>query len=213
MKYLSLIFIPAIFIVLFSCKKDQLEIPEPSPITYPNYGQLKVGNYWVYERFEIDTNGNETPLGIIDTCYIEKDTLIDGKTYFKYVRAPYLGLSTVSFIRDSMHYLVEHTGRIIFSSKIIGKVFREFSDPSEIFDIHDWMTDENKIISTPYGSFKTLTFQMIYYYEDSAQEFGHPIYKNYRYAENIGIVSETLLWIHIDPNYIERRLVDYHIEQ
>lgn len=210
MKNLSILFF-ALVLVTFSCKKEQPNIPD-TVTTYPNYTQLKVGNYWVYERFEVDTIGNETPLGIIDTCRIEKDTIINGKTYYKYVRAPYFSLPTTTFVRDSLHYLVDNTGRIIFSSQVFDEIFRVYLDTLGGYELHEWMTDKNKNVLTPNDNFTTNTFQMIYYYAQALQEFGNPRQLNFRYAENIGIVSETIPWIFTNPNYLERRLVDYHIE-
>ena len=219
--YINLLFMKNIIVVLvfflillvtFSCKKEQPPVPEPSPITYPNYSQLKIGNYWVYERIEIDTNGNETSLGVIDTCYIEKDTLIDNVKYFKYVRPPYLNMETTTFIRDSLHYLVTSKGRIIFSSLIFGEVFREFEHPQGYYELHEWMTDKDSTINVPYGSFNTINFQQIFYMNEPFQDQGNPRYLNYRYSKDIGIISETLPWLFSNPNYIERRLVDYHLE-
>lgn len=192
-----------------SCKKEQPKIPEPSPITYPDYGQLKVGNYWIYERFEIDTNGNETQLGVIDTCFIEKDTLINDLKYFKYVR-PYLNNESTSFVRDSLHYLVTNTGRIIFSSVVFDEVFSVFTPPQGFHERHEWMTDKDSVISVPLGDYTTVNFQQIFYIDESL-EVQSPRYMNYRYAENIGIVSETLPWFYANPKYTEIRLVDYHI--
>ena len=74
------------------------------------------------------------------------------------------------------------------------------------------MMDKNKNVNTPYGNFTTSTFQMIFYMEEVYHEYGNPRYMNYRYAENVGIVSETLPWFYTNPNYTERRLVDYHLE-
>ena len=71
-----------------SCKKDTEPEPTSLPITttYPNFSRLKVGNYWIYQQFDIDQNGNATPKNIFDSCYVEKDTLINGKTYMKIIK-------------------------------------------------------------------------------------------------------------------------------
>ncbi len=208
MKYLSILILLTL-ITAYSCKKIEPIIAPP--ITYPNYSQLKVGNYWVYERYEIDTNGVETPLGIYDTCRVEKDTIINGETYFKYVRPSYLSTPTTTFLRDSLHYLVSNGGRIIFSSSVFNEVFRVFNLQGE-FELHEWMTAKDSVVNTPYGNFTTSTFQLIYYMSEMYQEFGNPRYMNYRYAENIGIVIETLPMYFTQYGYRERRLVDYHLE-
>lgn len=207
MKYLIVLILLSL-ITVYSCKKIEPTIAPP--ISYPNYSQLKVGNYWVYERYEIDTNGVETPLGIYDTCRVEKDTIINGETYFKYVRPPYLNSQTISFLRDSLHYIVMNTGNIIFSSQRFNEVFRTFNVME--YDVEMWMTDKDLMVNTPYGSFKTHNYQITFYMKEGFQQYGNPRYMNTRYAEHIGIVIETLPIYLINPNYIERRLVDYHLE-
>jgi hypothetical protein len=208
--YKSLVLL-VIISITFSCKKEESTICPPTSTNNPNYAQLEVGNYWVYERYEIDTNGNETSLGIIDTCFIEKDTLINEIKYFKYVR-PYLNNESTSFVRDSLHYVVTNTGRIIFSSIIFNEVFRVFTPPQGFHEMHEWMTDKDSVISVPLGNFTTVNFQQIFYIDESLQ-VQSPRYMNYRYAENIGIVSETLPWFYTNPEYTEIRLVDYHLEE
>ena len=68
---------------LSSCKKD--EATENTPITYANFSQLKTGNYWIYERFTVDSAGAAVATGILDSCYIETDTLINNHTYYKLI--------------------------------------------------------------------------------------------------------------------------------
>lgn len=81
--FLSLLLMTCVFA---ACKKDKPIEPIPTPpVTYPDYSQLKIGNYWVYQHFNIDTNGNAFPLNTFDTCYVEKDTMINGLIYYKNV--------------------------------------------------------------------------------------------------------------------------------
>ncbi len=197
-----------VLILSTACKK---KAKEETQITYKNYGQLKVGNYWVYERYEIDTNGTATPMGIIDTCRIEKDTIINGKQYFKYVRPPFVGFDRNTYLRDSLHYIVDHKGRKVFSSENFNQVFQTFSYVD--YDLQEWMTDIDSNFTTPLGTFKTINFQLIFTLVPQLQFNGNPRFMNTRYAENIGIISETLPLFYANPNYKERRLIDYHLEQ
>src|SRR5688500_17959960 len=87
-------FLLLLSLTVSSCKKEK-EISPPPAKTYPDYSALKPGNYWIYERFDVDSNGNATPTGIYDSCYVEKDTQINGRTYMKYVEPhPYLNGET-----------------------------------------------------------------------------------------------------------------------
>jgi len=45
-------------------------------VTQADYYQLKVGNYWIYQSYQIDSNGVATPENLWDSAHIEKDTII-----------------------------------------------------------------------------------------------------------------------------------------
>src|SRR5688572_7718749 len=99
---------------LFSaCKKDNLHSLQNPPDSYP---ELKVGNYWVYEVYEVDTANVATSLGILDSSYVEKDTVINGHTYFKKIESNYpFSASHAVYLRDSIGYIVNHKGTIVFT--------------------------------------------------------------------------------------------------
>jgi hypothetical protein len=73
----KLVFVSIAFLSVFaiSCTKDDAD---PVPVVKSDYYQLKVGNYWVYQGMNIDTNGVATPTAMVDSAFIEKDTLIRG---------------------------------------------------------------------------------------------------------------------------------------
>lgn len=58
-------------LVILSSKKDNPAQPE-----LLNYTPLSIGNYWVYETFKVDTNGNEELLNNYDSLVINRDTII-----------------------------------------------------------------------------------------------------------------------------------------
>jgi len=208
-----------LLIISYSCKKDKKEEPAPTPITYPNYSQLKVGNYWIYQLFNVDSLGNSTPTNDYDSCFIEKDTIINGYTYFKMLK-PENGNGPnyyTSFIRDSLHYLVNSKGQKLFSSidslSILDTYY--FSYYYNVLDtvckVVSKMTNRNNAVNTPAGTFITLNYNETYYMYPHYTSGGNPRYKNTRYAENIGIVIETLPFYTGYPIYVERRLVRYHL--
>ena len=71
--------ISCVSLLICSCEKpdDDNDPITPAPLVYDNYSQLKVGNYWIYQRFEVDSLGIGTPTSVYDSCYVEKDTLIN----------------------------------------------------------------------------------------------------------------------------------------
>lgn len=207
-KLLMLAFAAALFF-FFSCKKDD----DNNTITYPDYANLKVGNYWVYQRFEIDTLGVETALDIYDSCYVEKDTLINGITYFKMIRPKRFPVGyPENYWRDSLGYIVDSTGRIRFAAEDFTTIFEtecQMSWADTVYTAIHWMVDKDKVVTTPAGDFVTRTFQRKIEFDESCTQFYSPRFYNFRFTKDIGIVTETLDFFATDPNYVERRLVRY----
>jgi len=77
MKYLPTIIFVFLLLLTLSCSNEEVS-PNKTIVTYMN---LEIGNYWVYEWVEIDDLGAASPLNQRDSVFIEKDTIIDGKTY------------------------------------------------------------------------------------------------------------------------------------
>lgn len=232
MKPILLIASCVVISLLPSCKKDkQSSSPACTSsnqpiVTYPNYSNLKVGNYWIYQRYEINTNGfgGETMLNITDSCYIEKDTLINGYTYYKYmsskVGAPGFSGSnqnpiTAEFYRDSLSYLVNQNGRIEFSSQDFTTIFKtEYviaSGTDTVCKIVVKMGDQNLSVVTPSGNYLTSSMKEIYNMYPNWSSNGAIRYRDTRYAENIGKVTEGFYLFAGTPMWWERRLIRYHL--
>jgi hypothetical protein len=176
----------------------------------------------VYRRYDIDgSTGQATPTNILDSCYISKDTLIHGKTYYKLVRPSVAGfLYERLYLRDSLHYLVDHRGRRFFSSEDASTVLRQQYVVENISSIgldticliKTQMEGPTVPVTTPAGSYTAKVFRQTY-----------QIYPRWRgtnpaireiktlYAENVGIVSETLPFFIGSPNYSQRRLLRYRV--
>jgi hypothetical protein len=217
-KMFILVFL-ATLTMIYSCKKDKVQTPPASPVeptgaSYPNFSQLKPGNYWIYQEFNIDSVGNATPLSIYDSCYIEKDTMINGKTYFKMVRPNPLIVQPVSYLRDSLHYLVDQSGRKLFSSQDFQSLLETnyaTSPTDTIWKYTAMMMDKNLKVVTPAGTFITSDCNRTFDIYPNYVVTTNKIIKHTRYAENIGIVIETLPSFLSKPKNIERRLLRYHV--
>ncbi|MFN8309829.1 MAG: hypothetical protein U0T73_07695 [Chitinophagales bacterium] len=183
----------------------------PKDRSFPNYGNLAVGNYWIYEEYIGDTVGAEQPTGIRDSCFIEKDTLINGFTYYK-MRRPSVFTPPFStqFLRDSQDCIVNEKGNILFSSTNFTDVFRAYvlwGNSDTLALVSERMTDKNAIVTVPFGSFVTQNFQLVYHIYPPYQNAGEYRYRNTRYAENVGIVSETQPFYLGTPTHAEFRLL------
>lgn len=203
--------------IIYSCQKDN-DPATPTPVTtYPGYSCLKSGNYWIYEQYDIDSLGNAISNNKYDSCYIEKDTIINNKTYLKMIRPkPYQpGQQDISFLKDSLHYIVNASGKILFSSQDFSSGFESVHIMAGAGDTICLMTrkmaDKDLSVTTPAGTFTTSDARETYSMYPNWSTAGNIRIIHKRYAENIGIVTETLPFFVASPKYIERRLVRYHL--
>lgn len=212
-------FYALIFTSIYSCKKDKEIEPIPvtivAPTVYSNFSQLKVGNYWIYQRFNVDSIGNATPTSVYDSCYVEKDTIINSITYYKLVKPSISSALSYSFLRDSLNYTVNHIGTILFSSQDFSTIFESNYLMAGVGDTlcHKVkkMTDQNMIVTTPAGTFITSNAKETYFMYPAWSFNGVKRERENRYSENIGIIIETLTFFVSNPNYTERRLLRYNL--
>lgn len=192
----KLLMIALSILTLAACKKDEPVIVEP--VEYPVYGNLKVGNYWIYQRFVVDTNGVETPLDKFDTCFVEKDTVVDGLTFYKIIR-PSLIPRRINkyFWRESEGKIYDIDGIVRFSADDFTTIFdtyystRQWNNQIDtLYVVTSKMVDKNKKITTPGGNFFTCTYQTKYEMSDLFEY--RTRYSNTRFCRDIGIVSETM---------------------
>lgn len=197
---------------LLACKKEKNE-----PVIYPDYGNLKAGNYWIYQRFQLK-DGVYTAQNKIDSNYVEKDTLIGGLNYAKLRTITFQSNSTTyqnTFLRDSLHYLVNEKGNILFSSENFtdtiasGYQVIETPDPDTIFYYFTKMADDQVVADVPAGSFATKNFKTTYLLFPKYVQNGNVREVSQRYAEDVGLVEETLGAYISAPTYTVRRLVRY----
>lgn len=222
---LALLFTACIALIC-SCKKSKNNDPD-TPIdpvitpVYPNYMAMKPGNYWIYQQYLLDSaNGNASAENVFDSCYVEKDTVINGKTYHKYLAAVFGGGGThsVQYLRDSSSYVVTERGRILFSSDDFTHIFfsKGYFNPAagaiDTIPFTERMDHKDMQVTVPAGTFKTSTFRQEYYMPEPKYHYGPIRSYDYSYAENIGLVKATTAWYFSMPMIYERRLVRYHVQ-
>lgn len=94
---------------------------EPTVNVISNYAPMSIGNYWIYDRFNTDIDGNLVFTGQ-DSVVIVGDTVINGYTFHQQssfiVGANSTGTSLAGFgaYRDSSGYLINSEGSILFSA-------------------------------------------------------------------------------------------------
>jgi hypothetical protein len=199
-----------------ACKKETKESRGDEPDI--RYMPLMTGNYWVYQRFRIDTNGNETPTAIFDSCYIEKDTIIGGRIYYQYITPDDFNPSqqNKTYLRDSLHYLITNNRNILFSSQDHTTIFDHhynIQGTDTLYELTFKMVDSVVTAHTPAGIFQALNSRKIYYLYPTFFPPGIHKIENTLYAPEIGIVSQTLHGTFSNPATTERRLIRYYLNQ
>lgn len=211
MKLNTVLFTFAVCCIL-ACKKEKDE-----PVVYPDFGNLKAGNYWIYQRFTLK-DGVYTAQNKIDSNYVEKDTLIGGRTYAKLRTITFQSNSTTyqnTFLRDSLHYLVNERGNIFFSSENFADTIASGYEviqnpgPDTIAFVITKMADDQVVAEVPAGSFPTKNFKTTYFIFPKYVQNGNTREVNRRYAEGVGLVEETLGAYIASPTYNVRRLIRY----
>jgi len=209
---------------IFSCKKDKKTAPgtpdpaDPAVVTYDDYMRLKPGNYWIYQQYGLDSASDPgQPEGVYDSCYVEKDTVINSKSYHKYHDGDMPGEpGRIYFLRDSLSYVVDKEGVIRFSSWDFRTVFRTLTrlpdagSPDTLI-ITEQMGFANVVVTVGAGTFTTSAFRRMYHFPAS-YPYGAMRSYDYRYAKNVGLVSATVGFYYGSPGSFEKRLVRYHVE-
>jgi len=191
-----------------SCKKQEaLNIDEPTDAQL--YFPLSSGNYWIYQTYTQNDTGYTTN-GNLDSIFIEKDTVINGMSYFKFNRIP--SQYQPVYRRDSSGYIVDETGRIFFSVNNFTDTLYSISDStSNIYLMSYKMESKDTIIDVDAGSFKCYDYRGFYYsippYSDL---FGSPRLTHDFYAPSIGLLKKVYFFSS-SPYITEKRLIRFHI--
>jgi hypothetical protein len=211
MKNTSLLLVTIVAAVsLIGCCKENQKVKG-----YPDFGMLKVGNYWIYQYFDIDSNGNASATNRYDSCFVEKDTNIAGNTYFK-VHKPRFEGDPIGFDyeRDSLHYIVSTTEGIVFSSEDFTSTLETTcatNNLDTVSIVNGKMMNKGQVTNTPAGNFATSDFERTFTMYPPYNSAGTIRKAHCKRSEGVGVVLETLSFFADNPNYTERILVRYKV--
>lgn len=216
----------AVCIATIACKKEKTftltpPTPPPPPNTtyYDDYMALKPGNYWIYEYYELDSaNGTAHAMGTYDSAYVEKDTVINRRTYHVYnYRNIFSNEKRTRYLRDSLSYTVEISGRIVFSSEDFTTVFRTYIfGPNGVTDYSINVTEQmgfrNETTVVDAGTFTTSAFLETYIFPASYPYGPMRQYAHY-YTKGVGLIKETTGFYEQSPKVYEKRLLRYSVRK
>lgn len=209
MKKLLFVF-SVLAVLLTACKKDKTDYVTDAYSYYP----MKTGNYWVYQWFEVDSNGNETlSAWQNDSVVVLGDTTINGNTFYKVELNVYGSAARyITYMRDSAMWMVDQTGSVVFSVEAQAGYFN--NDYS--------IAGYDQVSRMDYGGHQKLTpagvFQTIFKITDFTKQSGlfcngtnkRSIYTGF--ARGIGPAFYNTFYLS-DPlcRYFEARLLRYHL--
>lgn len=156
MKNLVFVIIAVLSVLAISCKKNH---EEQIPVAKADYFQLKVGNYWIYQGYNIDTNGVATPSVEYDSAHIEKDTVIRGFTYYKLLENIFVMFPEqfASYLRDSSGYLVNSYGQILASDFNFTDTLEVIAADPQLYKGYLQMTGKDSLVTIAAGTFQSIT--------------------------------------------------------
>jgi hypothetical protein len=218
-------------LLFFSCKKKKAEPEEEAPAsaatTYPQFMPFKTGNYWIYERFRVEKNGSSSSLNNFDSVYVEKDTVIQGSSWWKIRRFDYIySQHQVLFLKDSLHYIVQQNAspgpRVKFSSEDFQTIWYDNYQIVEdqanqvndtICHIRTKMDEKDLSVTTKAGAFFTSDMKIEYlmFPKYTPPGISSSRYMHNRFAKSVGLVIESEPFFVTADYQTERRLIRYHL--
>jgi len=209
MKRLFILVMAALLILTFSCKKTS---NGTFSVTKPDYYMLKVGNYWIYQNYTLDSNGVAIAGNLFDSAHIEKDTIIRGNTYYKLWEEPYLisGTQFAAYLRDSSGYLVSSSGFRLCSDDDFTDTLYVDTNNLWLFTGYVKMTGKDSVVTVPAGNFQSITCRMRVVPTQPSDL--HPVRYIYDvYGKYIGRIKSHNFYYNAGQQF-ETRLVRYKVQ-
>ncbi|NQZ76448.1 MAG: hypothetical protein HRT61_10110 [Ekhidna sp.] len=190
-------------ILLFASCTDEEVAPTQNVIEFTD---LKIGNYWVYDWFEIDPDGTESSLNKRDSLYIEKDTTILNRTYL--IRSgTFLGTKTRELLYDSANAIFIYPSRqVLFTLDESVKTTVNHGPQNNPIAYSTYSLDLNETtIVVPAGEFECLNYGGLTKSLEADYPYGTRINSNL-YSNGTGLILMKTQF-YSSPNDLEMRLV------
>ncbi len=149
---------------LAACQPDEDEVVAPLPPPAPQnlevaaFSNLAVGNYWVYQRYRVDSADNVVDVLTVDSIFISGDSVVNGETYFVVRRNGFAAFQT-SLWRDSAGFVITDNHEVIFCADPLDQlIYTDVQGPVGVqLEYTVYSTPET--ITTEAGTFSTYKMQ------------------------------------------------------
>jgi len=197
-----------IALLILSCNKKEptlCNVNNNEKVT--DYYPLTVSSYWIYNEYIIDSNQVEF-IDAVDSSYISKDTLINGKKYYIKNDKFSAGDFYRGCVTDSSNYIIGLGGL----KKLSYNNFTDtlWAETTSYSISYSKMTNNGIIVIVPAGTFTTLKQDIFRYILNPNYIGENPYTDNIYYAKGVGLVKDHF-YVN-NKQWSERRLVKYHIQ-
>ncbi len=203
-------------LITISCNKDDDQILDDQAAE-PNFYALKVGNSWKYKFLRLNgATGELVDSQATEEVEITGEEVIEGETVYTMTinTSDPLGAcgicnsetTTTKKVKDSLGFLVEVGGPIIFSSE---------NDQDYVIAQEEWGTvyrvllPNEVLVTVPAGQFVSKDNQRYVILQDGQRAEGQD---NLFYAEGIGEVRQTISGVNTLRIFYEKQLVSYSVD-
>jgi hypothetical protein len=171
---------------------------------------LAVGNYWIYRTTATYYNGHKQIFNTVDSVWIEKDTVVDGKRVFVQKSTYYPNLKI--YLRDSAGCIISNL--LQYQSIVFSTNLRDTLEHRPPFYV--MMLDADQQTRVWAGTFRTVNCMTLLRMDaDGHEHHNQPMYDRHfmineqkRYANRVGMVKRVT---YFHGNTIENDLVRYHV--
>lgn len=203
--------------LLGSCKKDDGDTASEQEVVDAGFFALQVGNSWVYNFFRVDAQtGDLENVGATETVKITDKEIVNDETIFTMEIATVDENNTctvcndnpmeIKKVKDSLGYLVEVNGPIIFSSSNTNDYLilsQEFGD------IYRVLKPNEVHITVPAGQFVSKDNERYAIDPDGNRFDGQD---NLYYADGIGEIRQTISTVTNARIIYEKHLMSYTVQ-
>jgi len=171
-----------------------------------NYTHMEVGNFWVYDWYEIDPEGNSAFYSR-DTLLVTGSVKVDGHTAME-LTGQRLGLDFDVILFDSAQSVYTYPDRFLYFT-LDSTTHHGVIGPSDspLFTTFYYLEKEPMEVTVPAGTFECLNFQGKYVPQNKNYPYSTR-YNDNLFAYKIGMVKMTTSYAN-SPNTLEGRLIAY----
>lgn len=202
------LFFSFVSLLIFSCSDDD-PVSDNSQLIPEPIIPLEVGNYWIYNLYLENADGELQLSSNLDSMYVESIEEINGENYYNLVNL-LVGSNTVK-VKDSLGYLVSSEGLILYSPNDDEGIISTQALPVPInsFIYINYEMQPATSVDVPAGTFEAR--KVVGNVDLSETDFTCNKRNEADYVEGIGLIREQLFYLS-DCRTSYKELVRYNIQ-